>query len=384
MSSAAQLCSIPREVSLPVKALICGGGVGGLASALALKRQGFDVTVCERYEELRTAGVGLNLWPNGVRVIQELGLRREFIEVANVVSYYRTLLSDGTMVSDEDVGSYIERFGAPVTGIFRRDLSALLAKALGAAHIRFGQELTKVEDFGDRVECHFANGNRLSGDFLVGADGIYSRVRTHLFGPTRFRTERHVRWRGVFAVGDAGVDPRVQLDVIGPDGHFGWVAIGKGRAYWYAAGEHLGDKDSALSHFRSWTSTPVPAVVAATPDETIIRSELIDFEQPLERWGRGRITLLGDAAHPMLPGIAQGASQALEDALALAVSVSAPSDLEQGLRGYEEARLAKATDTVALSRDLFEYDKKMGELGQIHTSPIVHRYVHGIESVQQV
>lgn len=369
---------------MPVKVLICGGGVGGLASALALKRNGFEVTVFERFEQLRTAGVGLNLWPNGVRVIQELGLGREFIEVANVVSYYRTLLSDGSMVSDEDVGSYIERFGAPVTGIFRRDLNELLAQALGSAHIRFGHELTEVQDSGDSVECRFTNGNCATGDFLVGADGVYSRVRTQLFGPARFRTQHHVRWRGVFPIADAGLDPRVQLDVIGPDGHFGWVGIGKGMAYWYAAGDHLDDKESALSHFRSWSNTPVPSVVAATPDETIIRSELTDFEQPLERWGMGRITLLGDAAHPMLPGIAQGASQALEDAMALAEAVGIQADLEPGLRAYEKARIAKATQTVALSRALFEYDKKMDELGQIHGSPIIHRYVHAIENVQHV
>lgn len=355
--------------------------MGGLASALALRRQGFDVTVFERYDELRVAGVGLNLWPNGVRVIQELGLTRQFIEAANVVSIYRTLASDGSLVSDEDVGSYIERFGAPVTGIFRRELNALLAEALGAAHLRFGYELTTVEDLGDHVECHFANGESASGDFLVGADGVYSRVRTQLFGPCRFRTVHHVRWRGVFAVADAGVDPPIQIDVIGQDGHFGWVGIGKGRAYWYAAGDHLDDKDRAMSHFRSWSSTPVPAVVEATPVDAIIRSDLMDFDQPLEQWGAGRITLLGDAAHPMLPGIAQGASQALQDALALGESVRMHSDIQRALRAYEQARIVHATDTVVLSRALFEYDKKMDELRDIHGSPIVHRYVHAIEGV---
>ncbi len=370
---------------LPAKALICGAGVGGLASALALKQDGFEVTVFERHPELRTAGVGLNLWPNGVRVILKLGQRREFMEIANVVSTYRTVLSDGRLVSDEDVGAYLERYGGPVSGIFRRDLNALLANALGAEHIRFGHELSEIEDLGDRVRCRFTNGDSVSGDFLVGADGVFSRIRTHLFGPWRFQSERQVRWRGVFGVNDAGVDPSVQTDVIAEDGHFGWVAIGKGMGYWYAAGDNLDQKERALSHFCSWARTPVPAVVDATAPSTIIRSELMDFAQPLERWGAGRVTLLGDAAHPMLPGIAQGASQALEDALALAEHLSANADVEDGLRGYEAARITKATDTILLSRALFEYDKKVAELEQLHGSPIVHRYVHAIESgVQHV
>lgn len=366
------------------KVVIIGAGVGGLAAGLALKRAGLNVTVFERHPELRTAGVGLNLWPNGVRVIYELGLRESFEEAANLLDHYRTYSSDGRLIGDEDVAAYRTRFGAPLTGVYRRELNQMIADALGAEHLRFDHELTAIEQQADRVVCAFANGERVTADVVIGADGIYSTVRGQLFGERRFRSDEHVRWRGLFRVEDAGIDPAAEVDVIGPDGHLGWLPIGRGYAYWYAAGEQLFDKETALGHFRSWTATQVPDVLAATPDETIIRNELMDFETPLERWGEGRVTLLGDACHPMMPGVAQGANQALQDALALTESLTSEPDVERALRAYEAARMPIAHRVVEVSRSLFDYEDKLGELSEVQNNPIFNRYVEIVEGAQKV
>jgi 2-polyprenyl-6-methoxyphenol hydroxylase-like FAD-dependent oxidoreductase len=362
--------------------LICGTGVGGLSAGLALKRAGFDVVVFERHPELRTAGVGLNVWPNGVRVLYDLGLADEFNRTANLLESYKTYSSDGELVGDEDLVAYRERYGAPVTGVYRRDLNAMLARALGDEHLRFGHELTGVEQTGDEVICTFANGERATGDFLVAADGVYSVVRTQLFGEKEFRPDEHVRWRGVFDVQDAGVDPHAEVDVIGPDGHLGWLPIGRGLAYWYAAGHGLVEKAQALEYFGSWTATPVPAVLAATQDETVIRNELMDLAVPLDRWTQGRVTLLGDAAHPMLPGVAQGANQALQDTAALVAELTSGADVERALSAYESARIGTATRVVEISRSLFDYDAKLGELEEVRNNPIFSRYADVVEGAR--
>jgi FAD-dependent urate hydroxylase len=371
---------IGEEEAALGNALVCGGGVGGLSVGLALKRAGFHVTVFERHPELRTAGVGLNLWPNGVRVLQDLGVGEEFERIANIIQRWPTFSSDGELVTVEDVGAYRERFGAPLTGLYRKDLNALIADALGAGNIRYGHELVNVEDHGQHVECMFANGERVSGDVLIGADGVYSRVRTLLFGQAEFRGDDHVRWRGLFKVEDAGIDPVEEVDVIGDTGHLGWLPIGKGLAYWYAAGEGLDTKEAALAYYRSWTSTPVPKLIDVTPDENIIRNELIDFAEPLERWSVGRITLLGDAAHPMLPGVAQGASQALEDAVVLTERLMSNASVEEALQAYESARMDRANRIVEISRYLFDYDEKLDELDEIQTNPIHKRYYEVVEA----
>jgi FAD-dependent urate hydroxylase len=361
------------------KAIVIGSGVGGLSAGLALQRAGYEVVVFERHPELRTAGVGLELWPNGVRVLDELGLTDSFVRVSNPIDEYVTVSSEGEHVSTEDTASYRARFGAPVAGVYRRDLNALIAEGLGLERIRFAHELVAFEDSGAGVTCRFENGSSETGDLLVGADGVFSRVRGQLFGELPFGPDRHVRWRGLFSVADAKVPPNRQVDVIGPHAHIGWIPIGLGRAYWYGAGDGLDDQESAMSHFNSWTKTRIPEIIAATPEDTIIRNDLFDLDPPLNEWGRGRVTLLGDAAHPMWPGMAQGACQALEDASMLARSMDDAGDLEDGLRRYEAARVPKATRIVNLSRSLFDYAGESAAVEETHSLPLFQRYAEVVE-----
>jgi 2-polyprenyl-6-methoxyphenol hydroxylase-like FAD-dependent oxidoreductase len=361
------------------KALVIGAGVGGLSTGLALKNAGYDVVVCERHPELRTAGVGLNLWPNGVRVLDELGLSETFMSVSNVIAQYRTFSSDGEPVSAEDTGAYRARFGAPLTGVYRRDLNALIAEALGRERIRFEHELVEFDDSGDAVECRFANGASESGHLLVGADGVFSRVRRQLFGEIPFRADKHVRWRGLFNVADAKVAPDQQVDVIGADAHIGWLPIGKGRAYWYAAGDGLDDREAALGRFNSWTKTRIPEIIAVTPVDSIIRNDLFDLDPPLDEWGRGRVTLLGDGAHPMLPGMAQGANQALEDTSMLVRCLAEGDGVEEALRRYEATRIPKAKRIVHLSRSLFDFEGESAAVSEMHNYPLFQRYAQAVE-----
>lgn len=362
------------------RVLISGAGVGGLSAGLALKQAGFDVVVYERHPELRTAGAGLNVWPNGVRVLYGLGLRTEFDQIANLLERYKTYSSAGQVIGDEDLVEYRTRYQAPVTGVYRKDLSSLLAKSVGKENILFDHEIVHVEEQGEEIVVFFANGESARGDILVAADGVYSAIRTQLFGKKEFRTDKHVRWRGIFQVEDAGIHPRSEVDVIGEHGHLGWLPIGRGLAYWYAAGEGLETQEQALEYFNSWKDSPVPQVLRATDPGTIIRNELMDFAEPLTSWAQGRIALLGDSAHPMLPGVAQGANQALVDTEVLTKHLSDTDDARVALKRYEAERIDHVNSVVRVARSLFDYEEKLNEVHDSRNNPIFRHYAQIVEN----
>lgn len=358
------------------KALICGAGVGGLTAGLYLKRAGYDVTVFELHPELRTAGVGLNLWPNGVRALKGVGLGDDYVQISSDMHRYVTVNSDGEVTSDVDISHWPERYGAPLTGAHRRELNAMIATELGTENIKFGYGLEQFEQNGSSVTCFFGNGQRAEGDLLIGADGIGSRVRdTMLGGEPDFTSDNLVRWRGVFSCAEAKVEDHLQFDAIGDLGHFGWIPIGKGFAYWFATGEGLEEFDAFSEYFNSWQKTSVPDIIAATPEDTLISNTLAGFKEHLPSWVQGRVALLGDAAHPMLPGMAQGANQCLEDAESLARHLAgSDGEIEAALAGYEKERIPLANRMVEYSRMLFDFEESHIAYESSGENQILNRY----------
>lgn len=360
------------------RALVCGAGISGLAAGIYLTRLGWDVTVFEKDPELRTAGAGLNLWPNGMRVLEKIGLRSALATVAVSLDCYRTFSSTGDVIAVEDVRGWREKYGAPLCGIYRRDLSKMLLGALGSEKLRLGHQLVSVEQDAE-VTCKFANGEVARGDLLLGADGIGSIVRSSIAGEQKFSTDTLVRWRGLFNLADVDVDPLSEAEVWGPDGHLGYLPIGGGRAYWFAAADGITqDPDAVIEHFSLWQGSPVPGLIAATDKSTIIRSDLHDFVHPLDTWSKGRITLAGDAAHPMLPGMAQGANQALEDIDVLCTSLDDHDDIETALEAYERIRIPQVAPIVKGSRSLFDFDDQH-QLAHGNKNPLFDRYHRFVE-----
>jgi len=359
-------------------ALVCGAGISGLSIGIALVRMGWEVSVFDKDSELRVAGAGLNLWPNGVRVLRKLGLEARYQEISASLDYYRTFSSDGNVVAVDDLRDWPDRFGAPLSGVYRRDLSAMLVDALGRSRLHLGRKVVDIEQHDD-VACRFADGTTAEGDILIGADGINSAVRTALFGPQEFSSDGLTRWRGLFDLADVDVHPRSEGEVWGSDGHLGYLPIGKGRAYWYATARGITDDPAkARAHFSAWDGSAVPSLIAATEQSSMLRNELHEFVQPLSHWSRGRITLMGDAAHPMLPGMAQGANQALEDVIALSTAIDAHEDVEAALQAYERERIPWVAPIVRYSRSLFDFDERH-EMASGSQNPLLDRYERIVE-----
>jgi FAD-dependent urate hydroxylase len=361
------------------KALVCGAGIGGLTTAAYLRNLGHDVAVFERDVELRATGAGLNLWPNGVRALYEVGLREAYDAISASFDRFITMSSNGVTVSDQPVADWPQRFGAPLTGVHRRDLHAILAGALGTDRIHLGYRLVECVDEGSQVTARFANGETATGEFLVGADGVHSVTRTLLFGDQALASDGLVRRRGLFTLADVDVDEHAEMEAVGDHGHFGWMPIGKGKAYWYSTARGMDTLDEFLGYMRSWTKTPVPSIIAATPEETLLRNELQDLVTPLAHWSRGRITLVGDAAHPMLPGMAQGANQALDDAASLARCIGDGSRIEIALEAYEAWRMPVAHRIAKLSRSPFEFDAMHSSYEAGSVNPLLTRFIEFVE-----
>ena len=343
---------------LAVKAIVVGGGIGGLAAAVALGHVGVEALVFERADELREIGAGLGLYPNAMKALRKLGLHEAVLEAGRPLRPSGQIRSwRGEVLAEVSTAVMEERFGDVTVGIHRARLQQALLEALeeaggevrlGAAFVAFGQ--------GERgVTARFAEGREERGDLLVGADGLRSAVREQLLGDGPPRYAGYSAWRGLVGRAEEYLEGKAGFEVIGCGSRFGLVALGGGAAYWFATknaprpekAEPAEHRAELLSRFGGWHE-PIPSVIRATEDADLYFDGLYHRE-PVARWGRGRVTLLGDAAHPMTPDLGQGAAQAIEDAVVLARSLKEKGEPEAALRLYEDRRLARAAYVVRQS-----------------------------------
>ena len=319
-----------------MKAVVVGGGIGGVATAVALGREGVDVELCERAPELRDIGAGKSVWENGVQALDHLGVADEVLAVGSPVDSLVIATWRGRALQKIPVG----RLGRNIA-LQRREVFQPLVERLNGTVVRTNARCVEVSDDGDHVWARFDDGTSAEGDFLVGADGIFSSVRTQLFEDWTPEYAGHVAWRGIASFDHPDWPVGTAINYYGRGKHFAVEPLRDGRIFWYAtknlAQDEPGDGKAEVAEAFSDALDPIPALIDATSPEWIVRNRL--FNLPFRRtWGRGRITLLGDAAHAMLPNLGQGACTAIEDAVVLAKSVSETSDVQVGLRAYERAR----------------------------------------------
>lgn len=348
-------------VARPTSIAIIGGGIGGLAAAAVLLRAGFDVQVYERSGTLGEVGAGINIGPNATRILHRLGMGQALERCAiKPMTFDQLRWDDGRILLRSPLGEAAESaYGAPYYTVHRGDLQRALAGAVPPERVHLGHHFTHPIDRGDHVEAHFANGVSVTVDILIGADGIHSLVRHALFGPEQPRFTGCVAYRGLVQA-DRLTHLRLERRNniwMGPGRHFVHYFVAAGRLINFVAvieeeswlresWVDRGEVADAVAAFRGWHDQVVSIIGAA--DETY-KWGLFD-RSPLPRWSVGRVTLLGDSCHPMLPFMGQGAAQAIEDAATLKTCLAeSEDDIPAALHRYEQLRLPRASRLQGMS-----------------------------------
>ena len=346
------------------RVLIAGAGLGGLTAALALLRRGFDVRVFEQAGELREVGAGVQLGANGTRLLIALGLEAAMLRVVCAATAKEIRLgSTGQSWNIFDLGeTSVERFGAPYWMAHRGDFHAVLLNAVRQAApkaIHAGNGCVGFAQTPDGVTLHLANGEQASGDVLIGADGVHSRIRQQMFGQGRAQFTGIMAWRGLVPM--ERLPPHQQRLVganwMGVGGHVVTYPLRRGellnfvgvveRDDWQLESwTEAGTREECLHDLRNWHHDV----------KTIIRNIDTPYKwallgrEPLDRFAQGRVCVMGDAAHPTLPFLAQGANMALEDAVILARCLDTFA-VPEALNRYEQARLERTARIVRGSAD---------------------------------
>ncbi|HET7230225.1 MAG TPA: FAD-dependent monooxygenase [Longimicrobium sp.] len=335
--------------------LIVGGGIGGLAAAIALRQRGFAPRLYEAAPELREVGAGIWVPPNAMQVLARLGLDDSVAREGAPVRTAELRDAKAGVLQRADLSHTQREFGHPTVAIHRGRLQRVLADAAGSDIIQTGAQCTGVEQRGERVAVRFADGGETEADVVIGADGLRSAVRESIFPGVRMRYSGQTSYRGTLAYTLPPELDGTGWEVWSAGARVGFSAIGHGEVYWYAtqdapaggsdAPETLRGKLDALA---AAFPAPIPALIAATEVAHVTRTDIGDFA-PTERWHRGRVVLLGDAAHATTPNLGQGGAQAIEDAWVLADRLAASASPEAAFAEYERIRMPKARMVVNTS-----------------------------------
>ena len=376
--------------------LIAGAGIGGLSAALALARRGIPSRIVERASEIREIGAGLQLGPNGFRAFERLGIAEAMDAISFKPDAIRLIDSvENVELSRQTLGAPFEaRFHHPYRVGYRADVQIVLLEAVQACSdlvtIELGDGVRQIAERGDHVEVVLDSGRSLSTPLLIGADGIWSQVRGHLFGSEPPRPSGHIAYRAVLPVAEvpaALLTDDVQV-WIGPGHHLVCYKLRGGSLFNIIAIVHsdrevqgwdtLGDKAELRRGFAD-----ACALVRQLVDQ-IDHGRMWGLcdRDPMAGWSQGRITLLGDAAHPMLPYLAQGACMAIEDAVTLADEIAAsPGDTVQALARYEAARFARTASVQTAARETGVINHATGEARERRNAFLAGRRADDYESV---
>ena len=346
-------------------ALVVGAGIGGLGVARALGLAGWQVQVLEQANALDPVGAGITLWPNAVRALDVLGVRIRDYASPPGVGGLRT--SSGRWLSRTDTADYPARYGAPLVAVHRADLQQALLGTLPAGTTATGTRVTGITQDATGLSVQHSSGlSRAS--LVVLADGLASANRHLVTGTAvRPRYAGYTAWRGVTGMGAVPVNQSGTTESWGRGQRFGIVPLAGGRIYWFATantpeGQHSpdgprGEHGQVSQRFHGWHA-PIAQVLAATPPESVLRHDIYDLQPNPRSYVRGRLAVLGDAAHAMTPNLGQGACQALEDAVTMGALLHPDVDPALALLEYDRVRRPRAQAISSRSRQL-------GRIGQL-------------------
>jgi salicylate hydroxylase len=360
------------------RVIVIGAGIGGIAAAAALRKLGVEVAVYERASDLGEVGAGVQIGPNGVKVLRALGLDPGLeglaFEPTEIVSVDWQTASQRFRQPLKAIAT--KQFGAPYITAHRADLHRLLRAKVPDSVITLNARCTAVSSSDRGAVATFADGSKVEADLIVGADGIRSVVRECLFGAAPARFTEQIGWRAILPIElvptRVGPDKSVRIERteyvgwIGPVGHVICYPIRGGNLYNMFVGRVSSEwaeeswtapsnKEEMLTAFAGWNE----ALLGMLSNVQHVFKWGIYDRDPLTQWTRGRVTLLGDAAHPMMPTLAQGASITLEDAYTFARNVARyANDPVAALKAYESERIDRARRVQLQARDQFNNNRK--------------------------
>jgi 2-polyprenyl-6-methoxyphenol hydroxylase-like FAD-dependent oxidoreductase len=349
------------------KALIIGAGIAGPVAAILLKRAGFDAELFEAFPYSTGIGGGLQIAPNGMRVLAAIGLADDMIAAGSISESFDFCSKSGRRIGSIN-RNMKQRFGQPAVNMRRSTLMEAIVNTAWCENVelRFEKRLARIEDRADRpIVAHFTDGSSAEGDFIIGADGVHSMVRQHVLpdGPRPFDTGL-VSFGGFVRrslIEDTGIGSRIEA-TFGQSGFFGYGFCSpdplSGGMWWStqpsqgldAATYRAMDQDAIKRHlldFHAGWHEPIPRILNAAED--ILVTDTLDVAT-LPVWSRGRTLLIGDAAHATSPHAGQGASLALEDAMRLGCLMQDGQELGQTFQAFEQERRSRVERIVAIAR----------------------------------
>jgi salicylate hydroxylase len=359
--------------------LIAGGGIGGLAAAYALSRKGFPVRVLEQAPEFKELGAGIQLGPNIFRAVDKLGLKQALLaDVWQPSALEMRCALTGRQVARVPLDQrFTDRFQQPYAVTHRTDIHAVFLKACQGNNLVTLETKRQVEGFeqdDDGVTVTLQTGEQVRGRALIGCDGVWSKIREQIIGDGKPRVSGHIAYRAVLKRAEVP-DDLWQPDVIlwaGPRTHFVHYPLRRGELYNLVAVFHSdryvegwnaeADADLLWAHFKGQR----PEVLRMLERIETWRMWVLCDREPVKDWSRGRVTLLGDAAHPMLQYLAQGACMATEDAVWLAEKMAAqPDDLPAAFKAYVQQRYLRTARVQIMARVYGEFYHARGPTAEL-------------------
>lgn len=337
-----------------MKTVIIGGGIAGLTTAIALEQQGIETSLFEAQPKLSVAGAGIWMATNAMQVFERLGMAADIKE--------RGMPLDRIEVADYKLKPiqstlqllFVKQYGFSVTSILRTRLRDTLVEHYGKP-IHTGKRLARVLDDGQLVTAYFEDGSSVSGDILIGADGIHSVVRQEVAPDSKLRYAGQTCWRGIADISLAPPYERSCVETWGKQYRFGLSVISKKEVYWFAVAKAVqGGKDDQsvikekMRNMFAEFSAPIPSIIEATPSDRIIRNDISDLA-PIRTWHKGRICLIGDAAHATTPNMGQGGGQAVEDAWFLSKILKQEKNHQLAFEKFQQKRQKKVNQVVKTS-----------------------------------
>ncbi|CCP03197.1 putative flavoprotein monooxygenase [Erwinia amylovora Ea644] len=342
-----------------MKAMIIGAGIGGMCTAIALRRCGIESEVFEAVKEIKPVGAAISIWPNGVKCLNYLGMKEALRAIGGPMDYmaYKDFRSADSL-TQFSLDPLVQRSGERPYPVARAELQAMLLDTFGRHRVQFGKRVSRVEQNSDGVTAFFTDGSEAHGDLLIACDGTHSVVRTAVLGfsPER-RYAGYVNWNGLIEIDPLLAPVNQWTTFVGEGKRVSLMPVSGNRFYFFfdvplpkGLAEDRSSIRADLSRYFAGWATPVQRLIAQLDPNITNRVEIHDIE-PFATLVKGRIALLGDAAHSTTPDIGQGGCAAMEDAVVLAMALQSNSlGIEDALRRYQSARAGRVKELVLKAR----------------------------------